>query len=172
MTSIALTNKPNLPVSCVLNRESAGEGNVEDKEKEKSMEKIISELGLEAGAGEEAAVAAIQALKKEAEEAKAAAKAAEAEKFADDNAERIENRKAVIEFYVKNGREACEAIMGALKAPSKAVSTPVEKPAQTVLNAKSEKTPDKKSSWQKGLAECRNAEERVAYVMAHAKEFK
>jgi len=167
LQSVALTNRPNLPVSCVLNRESSGVNNVEDNEGKPNMEKILSALGLGSDASEDDAVAAIDGLKKKIADNEAAALNAEAEKFADDNKDRIENRQAVVDLYVKNGKDVAEAFLAAFKAPEKAP----EKPAQTVLNAKSGVTPGTVTPLREGLAKCKNAAERCAYVTAHAAEF-
>ncbi len=167
ISSIALTNRPNLPVSCVLNRESSGVVKVEGNKGNQNMEKILSALGLGPEASEDDAVAAIEAMKKQVSDANAAALNAEAEKFADENKDRIENRQAAIDLYVKNGKETAEAFLAALKAPEKAPETPV----QTVLNSKTTTTPGATSALRDGLAKCKNAAERVSYVTAHASEF-
>ena len=167
LSSIALTNRPNLPVSCVLNRESSGVNNVEDNEGKPNMEKILSALGLGSDASEDDAVAAIAKVKNERDEAKSALVKNAAEKFADDNKDRIENREAVVDLYVKNGKDVAEAFLAAFKAPEKAP----KKPAQTVLNAKSGVTPGTVTPLREGLAKCKNAAERAAYVTAHAAEF-
>ena len=112
-------------------------------------------------------MAAIDGLKKKIADNDAAALNAEAEKFADDNKDRIENRQAVVDLYVKNGKDVAEAFLAALKAPEKAPAPP----AQTVLNAKSGVTPGTVTPLREGLAKCKNAAERAAYVTAHAAEF-
>ena len=167
LQSVALTNRPNLPVSCVLNRESTGVNNVEDNEGKPNMEKILSALGLGSDASEDDAVAAIDGMKKKVADNEAAALNAEAEKFADDNKDRIENRQAVVDLYVKNGKDVAEAFLAAFKAPEKAP----EKPAQTVLNAQSGVTPGTVTPLREGLAKCKNAAEKCAYITAHAAEF-
>ena len=199
ISSIALTNRPNLPVSCVLNADQkkhpirvrwekdqlkigakwdpkkkdyahklhAIATNTNPNERKTEMEKILSALGLGPDASEDDAVAAIEAMKTQISDANAAALNAEAEKFADENKDRIENRQAAIDLYVKNGKETAEAFLAALKAPEKAPETPV----QTVLNSKTSTTPDAPSALREGLAKCKNAAERVSYVTAHASEF-
>ena len=165
LSSVALTNRPNLPVRCVLNSSGAGDVNVEDR-KGKSMEKIIAALGLAAGASEDEAVAAIADLKKRADGAEAKVLENEAQACAEENKDKVENREAFVKLYVKNGRETALAFLACTKA-----SAP-EKPApQTVLNAKPATAPQVKNSYEEGLAKCRNAAERVAYVTAHCGEF-
>ena len=168
LSSIALTNRPNLPVSCVLNRESTGVKNVEDTKDKPKMDKILNALGLGPGASEDDAVAAIAKVKNERDEAKSALVKNAAEKFADDNKDRIENRQAVVDLYIKNGKDVAEAFLAAFKAPEKAP----EKPAQTILNANAGTTPTVGASpLRDGLAKCKNAAERVSYITAHAAEF-
>ena len=137
LDSVALTNRPNLPVSCVLNRESSGVNNVEDNEGKPKMEKILSALGLGPDASEDAAVAAIGALQKKVADSEAAALNAEAEKFADDNKDRIENRQAVVDLYVKNGKDVATAFLAAFKAPAAKNAAP---PA-TRISARNAATP-------------------------------
>lgn len=167
LQSVALTNRPNLPVSCVLNREATGVTNVEDNKETKNMDKILSALDLGPDASEDDAVAAIEGLKKERSDAQAAVLKNEAEAFADEHKDKIENRQAVVDLYVKNGKEVATAFIAAVKAPA----TVPEKPAQTVLNAKPGVTPVTVSPLREGLAKCRNAAERCDYVTAHAAEF-
>ena len=165
LDSIALTNRPNLPVSCVLNSSETGDVNVEDR-KETHMEKILAALGLAEGASEDDAVAAITALKGRAEGAEAKVLENEAEACAEENREKIENREEFVKLYVKNGKDAALAFLSVMKTPAKA-----ETPKQTILNAKGADTPKVKNAAMEGLAKCANAAERVAYVTAHAAEF-
>ena len=129
------------------------------------MEKILAALGLAEGASEDDAVAAITALKGRAEGAEAKVLENEAEACAEENKEKIENREEFVKLYVKNGKDTALAFLAAVKAPAKA-----EPPKQTILNSRSEAVPPVKSAVMDGLAKCRNAAERVAYVTAHAKE--
>lgn len=167
LTSIALTNKPNLPVACVLNSSESGVNNVEEEKEHPEMDEIKTLLGLGADATPEDVANAVKALQQKVADNEAAALNAEAEKFADDNKDRIENRQAVVDLYVKNGKDVAEAFLAAFKAPEKAP----EKPAQTVLNSKTDVTPGTVTPLREGLAKCKNAAERAAYVTAHAAEF-
>ena len=137
LDSVALTNRPNLPVSCVLNRESSGVNNVEDNEGKPNMEKILSALGLGPDASEDDAVAAVKELKKKVADSETAALNAEAEKFADENKDRIENRQAVIDLYVKNGKDVATAFLAAFKAPAAKSATP----SATRISARNAATP-------------------------------
>ncbi|MBQ3746388.1 MAG: hypothetical protein IJQ54_02870 [Kiritimatiellae bacterium] len=167
LSSIALTNRPNLPVSCVLNRESSGVVNVEGNKGNPKMEKILTELGLAANASEDDAVAKIRSLNKKVADQDAALVKNEAERFADENKDRIENRDAFVELYVKNGKDVATAFLAAVKTPAK----PADTPAQTVLNNKGGTPPAATSELRDGLAKCKNAAERVSYITAHAAEF-
>ena len=68
LDSVALTNRPNLPVRCVLNRGGSGVVNVEDNMETPKMEKVLAALGLQPGASEDDAVAAVEELKKKHDE--------------------------------------------------------------------------------------------------------
>ena len=128
--SIALTNKPNIPVAPVLNREPSGVVNVEEK-KGPNMDKIKEALGLSPDATDEEILAAIEEAKKAKEKAaelkanaEKAALDAEAEKFAEENKAKCD--KAVLkEQYIAN-KEVAKALVAAIPTP--------KAPAQTILN--------------------------------------
>ena len=160
LLSIALTNKPNLPVSCVLNRADGNLQGVEGKGTRK-MNKLIEILGLEAEATEEQVVEAVKALQKRVEEAEAAALENEANACADENKDKIANREAFVGLYVKNGRETALAFLGAMKAP---VQT------QVVLNARGAKTPVIQNRSAKEMLASLPPSERGAYYKQHAAE--
>ena len=101
------------------------------------MEKILSALGLGPDASEDDAVAAVEELKKKVADSEAAALNAEAEKFADENKDRIENRQAVIDLYVKNGKDVATAFLAAFKAPAAKSATP----SATRISARNAATP-------------------------------
>lgn len=167
LESVALTNTPNLPVACVLNRSETGVTSVEDQKGKPAMDEIKSLLGLAADATPEDVAAAVKALQQKVADAEAAALNREAEKCADENKDRIENRQAFIDLYVKNGKETATQFLAALKPPAAPAT-----PAQQVLNAKTVTTPASAvSTLRDGLAKCKNAAERAAYVTAHAAEF-
>jgi phage I-like protein len=117
LLSVALTNQPNLPVACVLNRAPAANSTVPVEDHQRNiMDKLRELLGLEAEAGDDAILAAVTALKTASDEAAAAKVKAEAEAFADANADKIANRDAVVRLYIEN-RDAVQAAMAAIKAP-------------------------------------------------------
>lgn len=93
LTSVALTNRNNLPVRCVLNRVdylAQTKPTVEDKGIHKMIE-IAKALGLDENADEAAVLAAIQALVKKAADAEAEVLNAEADKFVDENKDKVCN---------------------------------------------------------------------------------
>jgi phage I-like protein len=101
LLSLALTNTPNLPVRCVLNRATAANQNVEqNKKEEKTM--IAEKLGLAPEATEEDILAAIEALQTRLADAEAATLNAEAEAVADEKKEVIANREEFIRLYTSN----------------------------------------------------------------------
>lgn len=127
LDSIALTNRPNLPVSCVLNCSESGVINVEDKKETPEMDELKTMLGLAADATPEDVAAAVKALQKKVADAEAAALNSEAEKCADENKDKIENRQAFVDLYVKNGKETALAFLSALKSPVAPNAAPSDK---------------------------------------------
>lgn len=125
LKSVALTNKPNIPVHCVLNREGLEVSNVEDKPKDPSMDKIKELLGLGAEASEEDVIAAITSLKEEVSTLNSEKEEAEAEAFAKEN-EEILNKEDAKKAYLLN-KEAAKALVAGVKKP-------VAKTQQVVLN--------------------------------------
>ena len=121
LESIALTNRPNLPVSCVLNRESAGVVTVEDTKEKPNMEKILSALGLGPDASEDDAVAAIETMKTKISDAEAAALNAEAEAFAEGLLRRAEGAAKGAEAPGGPGGGGRRVLPPALRAPAPAL---------------------------------------------------
>ena len=118
MTTVALTNKPNIPVAPILNKEPVpGVKNVEEKKgSEMDIEKLKQALGLPAEATEEQILAAI----KEGQDAKAqaaelqanaekAALEAEAEDFAEKNSKKC-NKDVLKAQYIAN-KEVAKALV-------------------------------------------------------------
>jgi phage I-like protein len=128
--SIALTNKPNIPVAPVLNRETNGGINVEEM-KGPTMDKLKEALGLSADATEEDILAAVQeALKAKEEVAELKAKAekaqleAEAEDFAEKNKAKCD--KAVLKAQYIANKEVAQALVAGIPE--------VNAPPQKILN--------------------------------------
>lgn len=119
--SIALTNKPNIPVSPVLNRETNGGINVEEEKKGPTMDKLKEALGLSADATEDQILAAVQeALKAKEEVAELKANAekakleAEAEEFAEKNKAKCD--KAVLKAQFIANKEVAQALVAGIPA--------------------------------------------------------
>ena len=140
MTTVALTNKPNIPVAPILNKEPVpGVKNVEEKKgSEMDIEKLKQALGLPAEATEEQILAAI----KEGQDAKAkaaelqanaekAALEAEAEDFAEKNSKKC-NKDVLKAQYIANKEVAKALVEGIPDAPAA---------PQKVLNKSTAKTP-------------------------------
>lgn len=132
LKSVALTNKPNIPVAPILNKEPPVTQPVEDKEKE-SMDKIKTALGLPPEATEEDVLNAIAAsikANKDAEEAAKKAETAALEKEADTFAEthkEVCNKDVLKKAYLAN-KEVAKEMVGGFAKPA------VQAPAQTLLN--------------------------------------
>ena len=121
ITSIALTNKPNIPVAPVLNRETNGGINVEEETKGPTMDKLKEALGLSADATEEDILAAVkEALKAKEEVAELKANAekakleAEAEEFAEKNKAKCD--KAVLKAQFIANKEVAVALVAGIPA--------------------------------------------------------
>ena len=140
MTTVALTNKPNIPVAPILNKGPVqGVKNVEGKKgSEMDIEKLKQALGLPAEATEEQVLAAI----KEGQDAKAKAaelqakaeKAAlekEADEFAEANAKKC-NKDVLKAQYIANKDVAKALVAGIPDAPAA---------PQRVLNKQTASTP-------------------------------
>lgn len=166
--SIALTNKPNIPVAPVLNRETNGVINVEEK-KGPTMDKLKEALGLSADATEEDILAAVQeALKAKEEVAELKANAekakleAEAEEFAEKNKAKCD--KAVLKAQFIANKEVAVALVAGIPE--------VKAPAQKILN-KGPATPELKLNKEDARSQMAALPpaERAAYFKAHASEF-
>lgn len=125
LISVALTNKPNIPVHCVLNREGLEVSNVEETTKDPNMDKIKELLGLGAEASEEDIIAAVTALQEQVATLNSEKEEAEAEAFAEENKETL-NKEDAKKAYLLN-KEAAKALVSGLKKP-------VAKTQQVVLN--------------------------------------
>jgi phage I-like protein len=128
--SIALTNKPNIPVAPVLNRETNGVINVEEM-KGPNMDKIKEALGLSADATEEDILAAVQEAlkaKEEVAELKANAEKAQLEAEAEDFAEKNKAKcdKAVLKAQYIANKEVAQALVAGIPE--------VKAPPQKILN--------------------------------------
>ena len=160
--SVALTNTPNIPVRCVLNKAP-----IETPKKEHpKMDKIKEALGLAPEATDEDVLAKVTELKeqnaalnKEKEEAETARKDAEADAFAEEH-KGVCNKEALKAAYLANKETAVALVKGLVK--------PAEAP-QTILN-KSGKDPVVANKASRESLAALPPAERAAYYQQHASE--
>ncbi|HOQ60937.1 MAG TPA: phage protease [Vicinamibacterales bacterium] len=120
LVSVALTNKPNLPVRCVLNRaqdagSTAAKAAQPKTQRMQNMDKLKEALGLAPDAADEDVLAAVVALKAKLAELDAAAMDAEAEAFAAENKDKVCNAADLKAAYLANPAVA-KAIVANVKA--------------------------------------------------------
>lgn len=126
LDSVALTNRPNLPVRPVVNREgvttqsSDGGASAENTKPKESpeMEELKTLLGLAADATDDQVVAAAKALKERLDAIEAQAKDAEAERFAAENSAKCD--KATLKDAYLKSPEVAKALVANMKAPAAA----------------------------------------------------
>ena len=172
LDSVALTNRPNLPVRPILNRKpipNAGGTptppvNLENKpERKPNMDKLKELLGLPADADDASVAEAVAALKARVDELDAAAANAEAEAFAEQNKAKC-NKEVLKAQYLVN-KEVAKALVAAIPAPA----APEPKPAQQILNKAAAKDPAKDDVVAM-LNKLPAGKARVEFVTAHAAE--
>jgi hypothetical protein len=195
LSTIALTNRPNLPVPRLLNRKpdaapaqnaEAGEplssppGGGEDSTPDEGitsnnenpdMDKLKELLGLTAEATEDEILAAVDALRSERDAlrsekeqmeaaAKEAALDAEADKFVEEQGDKIADRDACKNAY-KRDPEGTRALFNAIRIPAPAPAD--GKPAR-VVNVNAAKTPSDADL----LANCKNGADEIAWAIRNA----
>lgn len=133
ITSIALTNKPNIPVAPILNKEPQATKNVEDT-KEPEMDKLKEMLGLSPEATEEDVLAAVGKLKEDNAALNKEREEAEADKFAEEN-QKVCNKETLKAAYLANKELAKSMVAGIVKPE------PAKEPKQTLLNRAPTATP-------------------------------
>ena len=116
LLSCALTNRPNLPVRCVLNRAAPGTPPVEEP-KAHTMTETAKLLGLPETATDAEIAAAVKSLQDKVAATEAAALNAEASAAADANKDRIANREEFVKLYVQN-RDVATRMLAALAKPA------------------------------------------------------
>ena len=202
LSTIALTNRPNLPVPRLLNRKpddepapaqnaeageahlpnpaGAGEGNPPEEgnttEPQKNdMDKLREMLGLAAEATDEEVLAAVDALRAERDQlrsekeqmeaaAKEAALDAEADKFVEEQGDKIADRDACKNAF-KRDPEGTRALFNAIRLPAKPAEPVNGKPARVVDVNAARKPADADL-----LANCKNGKERMAWALKHASD--
>ena len=199
LSTIALTNRPNLPVPRLLNRKpdadhapaqnaEAGEpstapqvadaestpdeGQPENKEKIQ-MDKLREMLGLAAEATDEEVLAAVDALRAERDQlrsekeqmeaaAKEAALDAEADKFVEEQGDKIADRDACKNAY-KRDPEGTRALFNAIRIPAKPAEPADGKPARVVDVNAAQKPADADL-----LANCKSGADEIAWALRNA----
>jgi phage I-like protein len=170
LDSVALTNRPNLPVRPVLNRRAANANPAAEggkPERNPAMDKLKEILGLAPDAADEAVVAAVTGLKGRLDAAEAQAKDAEAEQFAAENSAKCD-KDVLKDAYLKSP-EVAKALVANMKAqePPKAPLPDFSK-AKTpapIANAKAATTPPEVYNHYMAMAE---GPEKDAYLAANA----
>jgi hypothetical protein len=200
LSTIALTNRPNLPVPRLLNRKpdaepapaqnaEAGEANLPDpagagegnppeegnttEPQKNDMDKLREMLGLAAEATDEEVLAAVDALRAERDQlrsekeqmeaaAKEAALDAEADKFVEEQGDKIADRDACKNAY-KRDPEGTRALFNAIRIPAKPAEPADGKPAR-VVDVNAAKRPEAELA----LANCKSGKERMEWALAHA----
>lgn len=117
--SVALTNRPNLPVRPILNSRlsPACGGSAEPKKEIKNMEKLIELLGLSPDATEEDVIAAVTELRSRRDELETAAANAEAEEFAEENGDLVKDKCQLKNAYLAN-KELAKAMIANCRKPA------------------------------------------------------
>lgn len=147
LDSVALTNRPNLPVRPILNRRKADNDvkkepkpaeTPQTNERTPNMDRIKELLGLPMDAPDDAVADAIEALRNRVRELEDERREAEAERFAAENAHKCD-KAALLNAY-KVSPEAAKALVAGIAEPKPAEAKPAEQPQQ-VLNAAAAQKP-------------------------------
>lgn len=118
ITSVALTNKPNIPVKPVLNKASPENQPVEEKETQ-TMNEIKVLLGLPPEASDEDVLNAVKASVAKNKECECAALEREADEFAEQNAKKC-NKEVLKAQFIANKEVARAIVAGIPDAPAPA----------------------------------------------------
>lgn len=167
LRSVALTNRPNIPVAPILNKEPQANQTVEEQPKEPpEMDKLKELLGLAPEATEEDVLAAVAKLKEQNAALNKEKEEAEAESFAEEH-KAVCNKEALKSAYLMN-KEAAKALVGGIAKP--------EVPApQKLLNKETVATPSIAKSAGGDDARAKLASlppaERGKYFAEHQSEF-
>ncbi len=193
LVSVALTNRPNIPVAPVLNmravaaaeaaavppeREAAGDdGGGEAVAGKESMDKIREALGLAPDAPEGDVVAAVEALKAKVAEMQSEKEEAKAAEFAERNKDVVANAEELKEQYLKDPEATekvvanCRRMMEAVVKNHKAeIAQAQASRPKVVVNSRQAAEPRLGSPAAEGLAKCGTPEERMKFIMQHRSE--
>lgn len=121
LVSCALTNRPNIPAKPILNSAAGGSG--EHPKGNPAMEELKKALGLAPDAADADALAAVQALQAEIASLKEAQLNAEAETFADEHKDKVQDKAVLANAYRKDPELAKKLVLN-MKAPRKEPETP------------------------------------------------
>ena len=169
LRSVALTNKPAIPVACVLNRAPQPVNQPVEETKENPMDKLKELLGLAPEASEEEIVAAVTALQEQVAQANKEKEDAEAESFAEEH-KAVCNKESLKKAYLLNKEAAQELVAGLAKPEKPAAPVIANKPTLASLG----KTPEVKANKSAADARAEMAAlppaERAKYFKEHAEE--
>lgn len=142
LVSVALTNRPNLPVRAIGNSQKTVVNNNNAKEGNKIMlTKLIELLGLASEATEEEIVAAVTSLKEQVADFVEKEAEAEAEAFAAENEDKVEDKEALKNAFRKDPELARSILANCKKAVVNAAPAKITEPAKPVCNAAAAKKP-------------------------------
>ena len=169
LRSVALTNKPAIPVACVLNRAPQPVTETVEEPERKNMDKLKELLGLAPEASEEEVVAAVTALQEQVAQANKEKEEAEAESFAEEH-KAVCNKESLKKAYLLNKEAAQELVAGLAKPEKPAAPVIANKPTLASLG----KTPALKATKSAADARAEMAAlppaERAKYFKEHAEE--
>ncbi len=166
LRSVALTNKPNIPVACVLNREPAPAVKPVEEEKGPEMDKLKELLELAPEATEDDILAAVRQLKEKVATANKEKEEAEAESFAEEH-KAVCNKEALKNAYLLNKDAAKALVAGFVKPGQKKEAT-----KQVLLNKETVATPQiARTGDPRSEMAALPPGERAAFYKAHAAEF-
>ena len=142
LVSVALTNRPNLPVRAIGNSQKTVVNNNNAKEENKIMlTKLIELLGLAPEATEEDVIAGVTELQTRIAEFEAKEAEAEAEAFAAENEDKVEDKEALKNAFKTNPELARSILANCKKAVVNAAPAKITEPAKPVCNAAAAKKP-------------------------------
>lgn len=120
LVSCALTNRPNIPSKPILNSAAGGSG---EPTRKPQMEELKKALGLAPDAADADVLAAVQALQAENASLKEAQLNSEAEAFAEEQKDKVQDKAVLANAYKKDPELAKKLVLN-MKAPAKAPETP------------------------------------------------
>lgn len=146
LVSVALTNRPNLPVRAIGNSQKTVVNNNAKEGNKIMLTKLIELLGLAPEATEEDVIAGVTALQTRIAEFETKEAEAEAEAFAAENEDMVEDREELKNAYRSNPALARAILANCKKAvvnaaPAKPTTTVIAEPKKTVCNAAAAQKP-------------------------------